>query len=148
MCCPSAIMTCHAQHPPTVCNSKGDDGIPRPMSSDCVCCPKVIMECDALRHSTMCIAKDHVGIPRPTSSDRMCCPRDMMAGQAQRCQTVYSAHGPCMHATPIINCLCVQSKGDDGMSCSTSSDCVCCLKAIMAFLDRCRPTICSFQGRQ
>ena len=132
----SAKMACHARRCTTVCNAKGDDGIPRLMSSDCVCCPKVIMAYDALVIRPCVFPKDHEGIPRPTSSDSMYCPKEMMACQAQHFQTVYPTQSPCIHATPNVIRLCVQSKGDDEMSRPTSSDCVCCLMAIMAFNDR------------
>ena len=136
VCFPSAILACHARRRPTVCNAKGHDSIPRLMTSDCVCCPKVIMAYDALVIRPCVFPKDHEGIPRPTSSDRMYCPKEMMACQAQHFQTVYPTQSPCIHATPNVIRLCVQSKGDDEMSRPTSSDCVCCLMAIMAFNDR------------
>ena len=143
---PSAIMACHTRRHSTVLNANGVDGIPLPMSSDCVCCPKVIMACNAL-HIRLCVLpKDHAGIPRPTSSNRMCGPREMMACQAQRCPNIYSAQGPCMHATLYVIRLHVQFKGDNGMSRPTSSDCVCCLKAMMACYARRLPTECAALG--
>ena len=65
VCCPKAVMACHALRrstlfaihgllwhaPPDVVRScvlpKGDDGMPRPTSIDCVCCTKAVMSCHA-----------------------------------------------------------------------------------------------------
>ena len=79
LCCPRAMMACHARRRPTVYAvkgrrwhatpdvvrpcvlQKGEDGMPRPTPFDRVCCPKAMMAC----------------MPRPTSFDRVCCPKAM-----------------------------------------------------------------------
>ncbi|MBQ2124130.1 MAG: hypothetical protein II200_09145 [Bacteroidaceae bacterium] len=72
LCCPRAMMACHARRRPTVYAvkgrrwhatpddgrpsmlSKGEDGMPRPTSFDRVCCKKAKMACHARRRSTVC----------------------------------------------------------------------------------------------
>ena len=66
-CSPRAMISFHAPHRPTVgavqgrrwhatqdvirpcVLSKGGDGMPHPMSSDCLCCPKAMIACHAQR---------------------------------------------------------------------------------------------------
>ena len=69
VCCPKAMMACHARRRSTVCAAKrrrwhatpdvvrpcvlpkGDDGMPRPTSFNRVCCPKMLMASHARRRS-------------------------------------------------------------------------------------------------
>ena len=70
-----------------------------------------------------------------------------MACRAQRCAIIYPAQGPCYQATPYVLRPRVHSMGKDGMACLTSSDRVCCRKAMMAFHARHRPTVCVALGQ-
>ena len=124
LCSPKVMMACHARRLSTVCAvqrrrchatldifrpcvlPKGDDGMPRPMSFDCLCCPKVMMACHARccqtvsaslkammacharRRSTVCAFQRTDGMPRSTSFDRLCCPKVVMACHARRRSTV------------------------------------------------------------
>ncbi|TMW89155.1 hypothetical protein EJD97_017589 [Solanum chilense] len=45
-----------------------------------------------------------------------------MACNGRRHPTMCAAQSPCRHAIPYVVQLCVQSKGDDNMTCTTSSD--------------------------
>ena len=45
---------------------KGDDGMPRPTSSDRVCCPKAAMSCHARRCRPCVLSKGGDVMPRPT----------------------------------------------------------------------------------
>ena len=47
VCCPKAVMSCHARRILTVCASQRKDGMPRSTSFDRVCCPKTVMACHA-----------------------------------------------------------------------------------------------------
>ena len=58
VCCPTAMMACHARHS-TVCAAKGDDVMQRPMLFNCVCCPKAVMSCHARRRPTLRDAQRH-----------------------------------------------------------------------------------------
>ena len=78
LCCPRAMMACHARRRPTVYAvkgrrwhatpdvvrpfvlPKGDDGMPRPTSLERVCCPKAMMTCHARRRSTVCAAQRRI----------------------------------------------------------------------------------------
>ena len=87
---------------------QNDDGMPRPILSDCVCCTKEMMACHARRSLIASIAqwwwwhampdvirssllpKGHGGMPRPTSSNYLCSPIRMMAFQVDVVRCVLS----------------------------------------------------------
>ena len=81
---------------------------------------------------------------RPTSYDRVCCPKAMISCHAQCRSTVCASQMRWWHATPDVIQPCVLSKGSDVMPRPTSSDCVCCPRAVMAcHARRCRPCVIS-----
>ena len=86
-------------------------------------------------------------MPRPTSSDCVCCPKAMMSCQARRYRPCVLSKGGICHATPDVAGPCVPSKGYDVMPRPMSFDCVCCLRAVMSFHTRHRPTVCAVLGR-
>ena len=73
VCCPRAMLACHARHRSTLCGvqglrrhatpdvfllfvlSKGDDCMPRPTLSDYVYTPRAKMECHARHRSFLCV---------------------------------------------------------------------------------------------
>ena len=57
VCCPKAVMSCHARRCRPCVQSKGGDVMPRPMLFDRVCCPRAVMSCHARRHLTICAAQ-------------------------------------------------------------------------------------------
>ena len=125
LCCPRAMMACHAWLWPTVfvgprkwwhaapdavrpcVLSMGYDGMPRPTTAD-----------------RLCLSKGDDGMPRPTPSDRVCYPRAMMAWHARR--------------WPIVCAV----QGRDCMPHRTSFDRVCRQRAMMACHAWRRPTVC------
>uniref|UniRef100_A0A3Q7EV76 Uncharacterized protein n=1 Tax=Solanum lycopersicum TaxID=4081 RepID=A0A3Q7EV76_SOLLC len=79
---PMALITCHTRLHPTMrtvtpnvvrlyVQCQGDDGMPRPISSDC----------------------GYVGTPNFTSFDRVCIPRAMMASHVRRSPTMRGVLG-------------------------------------------------------
>ena len=129
LCCPRAMMACHARRRPTVYAVKG-----RRWHAT----PDVVRPC--------VLQKGEDGMPRQTPFDRVC-PKAMMACHARRRSTVCAAQRRWWHATPDVVRPCVLPKGDDGMPRPTSFNCVCCPKAVMACHARHRSTVCAAQRR-
>ena len=77
----------------------------------------------------------------PTSSYRVCYPRSVMACHARRHLTMCDVLGRRWHATPDVVRPCVLPKGGDGMPRPTSSDRVCCPRAMMTCHARRRSTV-------
>ncbi len=110
---------------------KSDDGMPGQTSFDIVCCSMYIMRMPCRHHPIMCavpglwwhatldviwmyvLYNGYALLPHPISSDCMCGPE------------------PWLHATPDVVRLCVMSKGNDSMHCSTWSVRVCCSRAMI-----------------
>ena len=127
--------------------SKGDDCMPRPMSSDCVFFPSAMIACHARRHPTVCsaqggwwnyksdvirsyvLSKGDDNMPRPTSSGRVYCLRAMMT-----CHTL-------RRLTFLL------SNDDDAIPRPMSFISVCCPKAMMAWNARRYSTMCVVQER-
>ncbi|TMW92595.1 hypothetical protein EJD97_012815 [Solanum chilense] len=63
-----------------------------------------------------------------------------MACHDRPCPTMCATQGPCRHVTLDIVGLCVLAKGDNNISCQTSSDYVCCPREMMVFHARHHPT--------
>ena len=130
LCCPRAMMTCHARRWPTVCVG-----------------PRAMMACSARRRPTVCaiqglrwhatpddgrpsvLSNGDDGMPRPTPSYRLCCARAKMACHARRRLTV--------SASPKAMTAC-DARCRPTVSASP--------KAMMACHARCRPTVCAVQG--
>ncbi len=116
-----------------------------------MCCTWHI--CWKLLHATpdvvrpFVLSKGYDGMPCPTPSDRVCCPRAMMAWHTRRRSTVCAAQRQWRHATADVVRPCVLQKGDDCMPCPTTSDRLCCPRAMMACHALRRPTVCAAQGR-
>ena len=95
--------------------SKGDNNMQRPTSSDLVCCPTAMMVCHAQHYSTLSMLfKGNDDLQRSLSFDRVFWLREMMA----------------YHAKVVPPC--VKSQGKDGMPRLKSSDRLCFPMAIMA----------------
>ena len=105
VCCPRAVMSCHAQHYRLCVLSKGSDVMPHPMLpymcvvlgqryhstpdiTDRVCCPWAVMSCNARRCQPCVLSKGDDVMPHPTSSNRGCIPRVVISSPAQHCTTV------------------------------------------------------------
>ena len=86
-------------------------------------------------------------MPRPTSFDHVCWPRAVMSCHARRRLTVNAAQRRWWHATSDVVQQCVLSKGGDVMPRPTSSNCMCCPRAVMACHARRRSTVCDVKGR-
>ena len=129
LCCPRAMMACHARRRPTVYAVKG-----RRWHAT----PDVVRPC--------VLQKGEDGMPRQTPFDRVC-PKAMMACHARRRSTVCAAQRRWWHATPDVVRPCVLPKGDDGMPRPTSLERVCCPKAMMTCHARRRSTVCAAQRR-
>ncbi len=141
------MRACQAQHRSIVCSfqgrlwyampdvvrpgvlSKGDDGMPRPTLLIYVCSTNARME-----------------FPWLKSSDIMRCHMAMITCHDLRHSTMCAVQGPWWHATPDLVLQSVPSNGYVGMPHPTSSDYVCCLKAIMVCHARRRPNMNLFQG--
>ena len=174
--------------------------MPRPTSFDRVCCPRAMMACHARRGSTMCAvqrrcchatpdivrpsvlpkggevmprlmsfdcvqSKGSDVMPHPTSSDHVCCPRAMMPCHAQRCSTMFAVQGRGWHATLDAVQLSMLPKGDDCMPRLTLFNRVCSPRAVISCNARCcracvlskggdvimprptLPTVCTLQRR-
>ena len=130
VCCPRAVMSCHAQRYRPCVLSEGGDVMPRPTSFDRVCCPKAGMACHSRRRS------DRVYYQKTVMSCHACC-----------LSTLCAALRRCWHATPDVVRPCVLPKGDDGMPRPTSFDNVFCLRAVMSCHARRRSTTCAALGR-
>ena len=109
VCCPKAMMSCHARRCRPCVRSKGGDVMPHVMLSDCACSPRAVMSCHARRRSTKyvfqeqgwhatpdvvrpCVqCKDGDGMSCPTSFERVRCPKVVMSCHAQRRLTVCAA---------------------------------------------------------
>ena len=111
---------------------KGGDVMQRVTSSYRVCCPNAVMSCDAQRCRPCVLSKGGDIMPRVTSSDGACSPRAVMSCHARRRPTVRAVQWKRCHPTPDVVRSCVLSKGGDVMPRPTSSDCVCCPKAVMS----------------
>ena len=119
---------CHSRHPLILCAvqglrwhatldvnpscvlSKGNDGMPHPVSSNCMYYQRDMMECHARRCLTMfavhgslwksmpniirpCVqSKDDDGMSYPTLSERVCCQTDMMTVHARCRPTVCTVY--------------------------------------------------------
>ena len=114
----------------TMCAAYGDDGIPCPVSFDCVCYPRVMMACDALLYSTIWVSQG----PCVNSTPDIIRPCVLPKGDDG------------MSRMTLSNRVC-SLKGDDGIQRTTSPDRVCCSKAMIACHTRCIPIMCGFQGR-
>ena len=57
VCCPYALMACHADVIRPCVLPKGDAGMPLLTSFDRVCCPKAVMSCHTRRSPTVCDAQ-------------------------------------------------------------------------------------------
>ena len=78
------------------------------------------------------LSKGDDGMPCPASSDRVCFPRDMRPCHALRRPTVCEVQRRWYYDTLDVFWPYVQSKVYDCMQCPTSSNRVCCWKAMMA----------------
>ncbi len=104
-------------------------------SSYYMCCPREMMTSHVWHHAVRsCVL-----------SNLVYCPRAMMACQAKSRLTMCAVQGPLFHAMLDKNRPCVYYKGDDGTSCPTSSDLVCCPRNMMTGHARCRSTVCVVQ---
>ena len=147
VCCPKAVMSCHARCCRLCEHSKGGDVMTRPMSFDRVCFPKTRWHAmpDVVRPFVLLKGDD--GMPRPTSFDRVCFPKEVMECRARRRSTVCAVQRRCCHATPDVVRLCVLPKGSEVMPRPTSSYRMCCRRAVMACHTRRRSTVCDAQRR-
>ena len=59
VCCPKAVISCHARRCRPCVLSKGGDVMLRPTLFDCVCCLKAMMACHARRRSIVCVVQRH-----------------------------------------------------------------------------------------
>ena len=119
--------------------SKVDDNIPRPKSSDYVCSPRAIMVYHTRQYSTlsMLFMGDDF-LSRPMSFDSFFRTRAMMeclawrsammACHARRLPILFSIQLQRWQVTPDIVRLRVLPNADDVMPCSTSSNHVCTIK--------------------
>ena len=105
VCCPKAVMSCHARPCRLYVLFKGSDVMPRPDVANRVCCPRAGMSFHG-----------------PTSSDRVCSQRAVMSCHARCRSTVCAIQRRGCHATPDVVRLCVLSKGGDVMPRLTSLD--------------------------
>ena len=81
LCCPRAVMSCHARRCRSYLFSKGDQ-----TSFNRVCCPKAMMACHARRRSTVCAVQRRRCHASPNDADRVCYPRALMSCHARRCR--------------------------------------------------------------
>ena len=130
--------------------SKGDDNMQSPTSSEWVCCPRAMMVCQAQCYWTLSMLfKRDDGLPRPTSST-VCfgqgpgwnaSPYVLQQYMLSKCDdaiphrsrpTVSAVEGQRWHVTPDVIRPLVLPNGDDGIERTISSHHVCCTMAIMA----------------
>ena len=128
--------------------SKVDDNIPRPKSSDYVCSPRAIMVYHTRQYSTlsMLFMGDDF-LSRPTSFDSFFRTRAMMACHARRLPILFSIQLQRWQVTPDIVRLRVLPNADDVMPCSTSSDFVFIPRAMITYHACHFPTMYSVIGR-
>ena len=88
VCCPKAVMSCHARRCRPCVLSKSVHVMPRPTSSDHACSPRAVMSCHARRCRPCVLSKGGNVIPRLISSDRVCRPKAVMACHARLRLTV------------------------------------------------------------
>ena len=88
VCCPRAVMSCHARRCRVFMLSKGADVMPRPTSFDRV------------------FFKGGDGMPRLTSSDRACSPRAVMSCHARRCRPCVQSKGGDVMPRPTLPTVC------------------------------------------
>ncbi len=94
--------------------SKGDDGMPCPMSSYHVCSQRTIMACHVWHRPSVFAVQGA-----------------MMVYHTWLRQTVYVVQGPWWHAMTDIVCLYVQSKDNNGILWPSSTHLVCCPRAMI-----------------
>ncbi len=103
VCCLMSIMACHARRRLTMCvvqgqllhakpdivhpcsQSKGNDGMSYPSSSDRVCCPRDMMTVHTRCHPTVWVFQGLLCNPCPRSSDHLCCPSTNQACHTRHC---------------------------------------------------------------
>ena len=147
VCCPRAVMACHSRCCRPCALYTCSDVMPRTTSFDRACSSRGVMSCHTRHRLTVCAAQRRRAMPRPTSFDHVCWPRAVMSCHARRRLTVNAAQRRWWHATSDVVQPCVLSKGGDVMPRPTSSNCMCCPRAVMACHARCHPTMCAVQGR-
>ena len=121
--------------------------MPRRTSFDRVCCPRAVMSCHARRRQTVCAVQGRLCHATLDIADRVCYPRAVMSCHAQRLPTVHAVQGRLCEATHNVIKPYVHFKGGDGMPYPSSSDRVCCPKAVMSWDTRRSPIVCTAQGR-
>ena len=135
VCCPRAMMECHA--PLLQCVShKGNNDMPCLMSSDRMCYPRAMWACHGLRGPIVCVVQGDDNMPHTTSSDRVCFPMAMMTFHARHRQTVYTAQRQWLHAKLDFLRPCVLPKNHAGMPCPTLSNPVFCLLNLVIFFKK------------
>ena len=146
VCSPTAVMSCHARRCRSCLFSKGDDGMPRPMSFNRVCCPKAMMACHARRRFTMCAFQRRRCHVSPDDADRVCYPRALMLCHARRCRPrVLSKGGDVMPRSTLPSMYAV--KGRRFHATPDVAVHVCCPRVAMSFHARhYRPCVLSLGG--
>ena len=140
VCCPKAMIACHARRRPTLCAVQRRRYHASPDDAVRVCCPRALMSCHA-RHCRPCVqSKGGNFMPCPTLTT-VCLSKGVDFMPRLTLPTVCAVQGRRWHVTPNVIRPCVLSKGGDGMPRPTSFVRVCHQRAMMAYDARRRLTL-------